>query len=132
MSSNVVFTSSSSSAILFEYFGCKQEDFETIAGDINERENAPNGKGVSQYHRTPEEIRQAHMYLRNAPKRNDKKTESLPLDTPTDDDKELKPVRRERPLGSKNKNTLEKEAQEAANPSQEKRNRGRPKRSKNK
>ena len=40
---------------LFAVFGYCKEDFEVIAGEVNERE-ASRGKGVSQYHRTPEEI----------------------------------------------------------------------------
>lgn len=37
---------------LFASVGCTEEDFETIAGEVNEREKS-RGKGVSQYHRTP-------------------------------------------------------------------------------
>lgn len=93
---------------LFEKVGYTKADFETIAGEVNEREQS-RGRGVSQYHRTPEEIRSAHTRLKEAEKL--KEHTDNPLEMPTDDDKHIKPVTRlGRPPGSKNKKTLAKEA----------------------
>ena len=122
-----------STAELFDSVGCTAEDFETIAGEVNEREKA-RGKGVSQYHRTPEDIRNAHKLLKASTRQNSQSSDT-PEAQPSENDSLVKPVRRPgRPLGSKNKKTLEREAAQALNPAKEqpKRKAGRPPGSKNK
>ena len=118
---------------LFESVGFTTEDFETIAGEVNEREKA-RGKGVSQYHRTPEEIRKAHSRLKASSRASAQNSEEPEL--PSGDDRIIKPTRRPgRPPGSKNKKTLEREAAQKQNPVESqkaKRKPGRPPGSKNK
>ena len=117
---------------LFEQTGCTEEDFQTIAGDVNQRENAEQGHGVSQYHRSPEEIRQAHRLGRAARKAKESQVEGCDLST-CEDDESIRPSRAPgRPKGSKNKKTLEREAANRAAGIEpiEKRGRGRPKGSK--
>ena len=115
---------------LFESVGLSAREFETIAGDVNEREKA-RGKGVSQYHRTPEEIRTAHRKLKGSMKK-DSKTEDVP-EQPAEDDGAIHPVRHPgRPRGSKNKKTLAREAAQKLNHEEPKRKPGRPPGSKNK
>lgn len=93
---------------LFEKVGCSKEDFETIAGEVNMREQSAD-RGMSQYHRTPEEIRKAHSRLKTA--RRLKGQEDSGPETHTDDDEGVKPAPHPgRPPGSKNKKTLAKEA----------------------
>lgn len=117
---------------LFEKAGCTREDFETIAGDVNEREQS-RGRGVSQYHRTPEEIRLAHTRLKEARKRKDQADRSP--EAPSDGDEDITPVTRlGRPPGSKNRKTLAKEAAtlQGGGSQKQKRKPGRPPGSKNK
>ena len=116
---------------LFAEFGYCKEDFEVIAGEVNERE-ASRGKGVSQYHRTPEEIRQAHINLKQAKRK--KSTSEENEYEPVEGDENIKPVKRlGRPPGSKNKKTLEREAKQILQESEtQTRKRGRPPGSKNK
>ena len=120
---------------LFSYFGCEQEDFDILAGEVNECESAPNGKGTSQYHRTPKDIREAHRQIHMRKKNAEEKKKAQKLDVPSEEDNEIKPhVPRGRPLGSKNKKTLEREAaaQEGTEKSKTPRKPGRPMGSKNK
>lgn len=115
---------------LFTSVGCTKEDFETIAGDVNEREKT-QGRGVSQYHRSPAEIRMAHMRLKEAIRA--KTVSDTGVEPPADGDQNIKPVRRPgRPLGSKNKKTLEREVALKSMPATPKRKPGRPLGSKNK
>ena len=120
-------------AELFKSVGFTTADFETIAGEVNEREKA-RGKGVSQYHRTPEEIRKAHSRLKASSRANGQSYGEPTL--PSEDDRVIQPARRPgRPLGSKNKKTLEREAAQKLNPAEPqkaKRKPGRPPGSKNK
>ena len=112
---------------LFDYVGCSSEEFEAIAGDINEREKALNGKGVSQYHKSPEEIKEAHKRLRENARK--KKHTSDFVNPPTEQEEEIKVVRRPgRPLGRKNNKTLAREANKSDNAEQNqpKRKPGRP------
>ena len=122
-----------STAKLFGSIGCTSEDFETIAGEVNEREQA-RGKGVFQYHRTPEDIRNAHKRLKASAR--DKNQTIEMNEQPSEDDQLIRPTRRPgRPPGSKNKKTLEREAEQALHPENEqkpKRKDGRPPGSKNK
>ena len=118
---------------LFASVGYTASEFETIAGDVNEREKA-RGKGVSQYHRTPEEIRTAHRKLKESLKKGSRSEEAT--EQPAEDDGEIHPARHPgRPRGSKNKKTLAREAaQKLHNGGQQepKRKPGRPPGSKNK
>jgi hypothetical protein len=118
---------------LFASVGYTASEFETIAGDVNEREKA-RGKGVSQYHRTPEEIRTAHRKLKKSLKKGSRSEEAT--EQPAEDDGEIHPARHPgRPRGSKNKKTLAREAaQKLHNGGQQepKRKPGRPPGSKNK
>ena len=122
-----------STATLFDSVGCTSEDFETIAGEVNEREKA-QGKGVSQYHRTPENIRNAHKRLKASSRKNAQSVERN--EQPSEDDHLICPARHPgRPLGSKNKKTLEREAAQALHPENKqkpKRKVGRPTGSKSK
>ncbi len=119
-------------AELFRSVGITTEDFETIAGEVNEREKA-RGKGVSQYHRTPAEIREAHTRLKASSRTNRQSCGGS--DLPSEDDRAIQPARRPgRPPGSKNKKTLEREATQNVNPAEPqkaKRKPGRPPGSKN-
>ena len=118
---------------LFASVGCTEEDFETIAGEVNEREKS-RGRGVSQYHRTPEDIRNAHKLLKASTRQNEQSGEDT--NQPSEADQMIRPSRRPgRPPGSKNKKTLAREAAQALQPAKEpapKRKVGRPPGSKNK
>ena len=123
---------------IFKFFGIEREDFDTISGEINIREKK-NGTGVSQYHKTPEEIREAHKLLRQAERK--KKVDKQ--DSQNDNDEDItfpiidlsraEPRKPGRPKGSKNKKTLEREAKENAEGIiKTKRSKGRPRGSLNK
>lgn len=142
---------------IFKENGVKEKDFEIIAGDINERIRANKGQGtVSQYHESPKQIQdriKASKKKNKSSKKNghSEKTEASHCEqqeeknTNTSElegaqeigqkEASQKPKHKGgRPLGSKNKKTLEREAAEKAQGVYREPNhkRGRPLGSKNK
>lgn len=101
---------------LLSVFGISYETFQFIAQDVNSRKN---GSINSQIHKLPEQA--------ETPRKRGRPSKSHP--DPDPGQAKRKPGR---PKGSKNKKTLQKEAEQTSVPAQPKRKPGRPKGSKNK
>lgn len=121
---------------VFRSFGIRSGDFETITGEINLRMRQ-KGKGVSQFHDTPEDIRA--RYKASAKKTATSKLEMSPKDVsePAPENASVSaPAKKKagRPPGRKNNKTLEREAAEKASGAEtpQKRRPGRPPGSRNK
>ena len=99
---------------LLDYYGVTAEDLQTITGDVTERERS-HGKGISQYHDLPAEIRQRNENRRR--KQTAKNVTKEDAD-PTESVKTGKVVKEHRgpgrPPGRKNNKTLQREVTEFA------------------
>lgn len=99
---------------LLNYYGVTTEDLQTITGDVTERERS-HGKGISQYHDLPAEIRQRNESRRR--KQAAKNTSKEDSD-PTGPVKTAGVVKEHRgpgrPPGRKNNKTLQRETAELA------------------
>lgn len=99
---------------LLDYYGVTGEDLQTITGDVTERERS-HGKGISQYHDLPAEIRQRNENRRR--KQTAKNASKEDVD-PTEPIKTAGVVKEHRgpgrPPGRKNNKTLQREAAELA------------------
>lgn len=99
---------------LLNHYGVTTEDLQTITGAVTERERS-HGKGISQYHDLPAEIRQ-----RNEKRRRKQATKHTPKEDadPTEPVKTAGVVKEHRgpgrPPGRKNNKTLQREAAELA------------------
>ena len=99
---------------LLNYYGVTAEDLQTITGDVTERERS-HGKGISQYHDLPAEIRR-----RNENRRRKQAAKNNPKEDadPTEPVKTAGVVKEHRgpgrPPGRKNNKTLQREAAEFA------------------
>lgn len=97
---------------LLDYYGVTKEDLQTITGDVTERERS-HGKGVSQYHDLPSEIRE-----RNKNRKRKQSAGNIEEADPTEPVKTtdaMMPHRGPgRPPGRKNNKTLQREAAELA------------------
>ena len=118
---------------MLHIYGIDAKDLDTITGDINERIRKC-GKGVSQFHDTPENVRK--RYEEESFSKRTREPQSIESENKQllENAPQINPKKRGRPPGRKNNKTLEREAAEKAmgKISEKKRGRGRPPGSKNK